>query len=454
MIALIKIFRKLSFFLLLSLFLLTGCRDKTEIVKEQLTGYSNTFKVINTHEHQLDPARFGYPEFNYFSLLKNSYLEFDVISSGGVTMSDSLLKNTTVEKLVDIYADHLRYSSNTSHAQQFFRGISESYNTEFSGFNKDQIIKVSEEIKKNYLNYPRWFDQNFHKAGFELMMIDQFWPYTFDVDTSYFRLVFNTNQIAYGVTSVKENGENLLYFTDFLKTKGTDFRIKSLDDYLLYIDYMFAKAKEKNALCLKNSMAYSRSIDFEEISHEDADILFDKSPGLSQSEKKSLEDFMIHQIIRKSVEYDLPVQIHAGYLAGNGNLLENSDPMKLNKLFLKYPRARFVIFHGGYPWTGEVISLVKMFPNVYLDLVWLPQISVSRACIAFDEILDCVPYNKIMWGGDCRFIEESVGSLNFGKEVVIEVLSRRVAGKQMSLEMAKEILKKIFRENAAELFKI
>jgi hypothetical protein len=41
------------------------------------------------------------------------------------------------------------------------------------------------------------------------------------------------------------------------------------------------------------------------------------SESLNQEETKMLEDFMFHWIIRKSIEYDLPVQIHTGYLAGN-----------------------------------------------------------------------------------------------------------------------------------------
>ena len=42
---------------------------------------------------------------------------------------------------------------------------------------------------------------------------------------------------------------------------------------------------------------------------------------------------------------------------------------------------------------------------------------------ALDEILDTVPHNKLFWGGDCQFIEESTGSLEFGRDVVSQVLA-------------------------------
>jgi predicted TIM-barrel fold metal-dependent hydrolase len=163
---------------------------------------------------------------------------------------------------------------------------------------------------------------------------------------------------------------------------------------------------------------------------------------------------MFHWIIRRSVDYDLPIQIHTGYLAGNGNWLENGKPVKLNNLFLKYPEAKFVLFHGGYPWTGEYAAMGKMFPNVYLDLVWLPQISRQEAVQSLDEMFDAVPYNKFFWGGDCHFIEESTGSLEFGKSVVAEVLSARIERGLLTRELAKEMIRHIFRENAVEVFQL
>lgn len=69
-------------------------------------------------------------------------------------------------------------------------------------------------------------------------------------------------------------------------------------------------------------------------------------------------------------------------------------------------------------------------------------------------MLDCVPYNKILWGGDCEFIEESVGSLEFGKDVVARVLAMRVERGLMTEKVAEDVATKIFRENAMRIFKL
>jgi len=67
-------------------------------------------------------------------------------------------------------------------------------------------------------------------------------------------------------------------------------------------------------------------------------------------------------------------------------------------------------------------------------------------------MLDCVPYNKIFWGGDCHLIEESAGSLEYAKDVVAEVLAARVHRGILTEDLAMEITDRIFRENAIEFF--
>jgi hypothetical protein len=67
-------------------------------------------------------------------------------------------------------------------------------------------------------------------------------------------------------------------------------------------------------------------------------------------------------------------------------------------------------------------------------------------------MLDCVPYNKIFWGGDCGLIEESTGSLEFAKDVVAEVLAKRVKRGLLTEDVAMDIIDRIFRGNAIEAF--
>jgi hypothetical protein len=57
---------------------------------------------------------------------------------------------------------------------------------------------------------------------------------------------------------------------------------------------------------------------------------------------------MLNWVIKKSSEYKIPIQIHSGYLADNGITLSNSQPLQLNKNFLKYQKVKFRLFYRGY----------------------------------------------------------------------------------------------------------
>ena len=85
-----------------------------------------------------------------------------------------------------------------------------------------------------------------------------------------------------------------------------------------------------------------------------------------------------------------------------------SNPMYLVPLIEKHPGTKFVLFHGGYPWTREIGGLLHNYPNVYADLVWLPLISPTAAVQALHEWIEtAVTSEKITWGGDCWTPEET-----------------------------------------------
>ncbi len=441
--------------MILSLLLMVRCTDDENMVYKRIRDYTAGIKVINTHEHQHRSEEYGDYNFRFYHLLAASYLAADVCSAGADAFDWDIIDSLSLDDLWDSYGKALDHTRNTSYYGHFVKGFRALYDFDDMYFTKENIRELSAKIEENYSDYGKWFEEAFNKAGFEIMFIDQYWkPFNTEIDKKYYALAFNINALvaASGHKPDKGTGQQGSFYEE---AAAEGFEINTLDDYLKFCDHLFQKNLEAGAVCLKNSQAYSRTLFYDDVSYEEAKILFDKlSSGLTGTEAKRIEDFMFHWIIRKAVGHDLPVQIHTGYLAGNGNVLDNGYPVKLNNLFMKYPEAKFSLFHGGFPWTGEYAALGKMFPNVYLDLVWLPQISREEAVKALDVILDCVPYNKLFWGGDCGLIEESTGSLIFAMDVVSEVLAKRVKRGLLTEELACEIANGIFRKNAIEVFKL
>jgi len=440
--------------LVLICLLLQQCNPSKDSTYQSLMDFADQVKVINTHEHQHWLEDYGTHTFRLPHLINVSYLNADIVSAGGARFDMAELDSINLDQYWEANGKGVDYARTTSYYSHLIKGFQKLYDFEDLYLAETNINDLSAQVEDNYSNYRAWFDEAFQKAGFELMFLDQYWnPFNTEVDEKYYALVFHINQLVMHSSGRPAEGDESWGIYKLAEEEG--FAYATLDEYLSYCDHLFSKNIEKKAVCVKNSMAYSRTQYFEDVSYEVAQELYTRPLGsLSNEEAKKMQDFMFHWVIQKSVENDLPIQIHTGYLAGNGNTLDNGKPLKLNNLFLKYPEAKFVLFHGGYPWTGEFAAFGKMFANVYLDLVWLPQISREEAVHAVEEMLDCVPYNKFFWGGDCGLIEESTGSLEFGKEVVAEVLANRIERGLLTEEVAHEMIQRIFRENAIEVFRL
>ena len=155
---------------------------------------------------------------------------------------------------------------------------------------------------------------------------------------------------------------------------------------------------------------------------------------------------MMHRVLDLAKEFDLPVQIHTGLQAGNGNDISNSNPTHLINLFMEYPEVNFCIFHSSYPYGGELSVLAKNFPNVFIDMCWTPVISPAYSIRYLDEWLETVPANKIMvFRGDYSVVELVYAHSVFARRVVARVLSDKVRSGYFSEEEAKYIANKLLR---------
>src|SRR5690606_9797433 len=102
--------------------------------------------------------------------------------------------------------------------------------------------------------------------------------------------------------------------------------------------------------------------------------------GLGFNETRPLQDYLTHRIIEMGTKLDLPIIFHTG-IHGGRNDLGNGRPLPLWNVFNRYVKTKFVLLHGGLPYTEETGIMVKYFDNVYLDMAWMhiisPEISIQ-----------------------------------------------------------------------------
>jgi len=73
-------------------------------------------------------------------------------------------------------------------------------------------------------------------------------------------------------------------------------------------------------------------------------------------------------IFARASALNLPILLHQGATFPRKAELEQSRPILLEKIALKYPDLVMVIAHLGHPWEEETIVLIRKQPNLYADI--------------------------------------------------------------------------------------
>jgi predicted TIM-barrel fold metal-dependent hydrolase len=150
---------------------------------------------------------------------------------------------------------------------------------------------------------------------------------------------------------------------------------------------------------------------------------------------------------------NVPVQFHTGMRWGELGVGELNH-IHLEEALDTFPRVRFELMHGGYPYLAETSVLGANTPNVYLNLSWLTTLSYDLSVEWLGQLLDMVPNNKITIGWDVFNIETLCGACVYTRQMLAEVLAKKVGAGLLREEQCTRVAKKLMYENAARLYGI
>jgi len=237
-------------------------------------------------------------------------------------------------------------------------------------------------------------------------------------------------------------------------------RVHRLADWEEAMRLTLSEAFAGGAVAIKCGLAYQRSLHFPKADYAAAERDFNElfaernSPGWRTGIKvgDSLQNYMMHAMLRLADQQGCAVQIHTGLQEGNGNVIADANPAHLANLFLEYGDVRFDIFHMGYPYVMELGVLAKNFRNVNIDMCWGHIISPEAARRALVEWLDAVPANKInAFGGDFCFVDGVYGHQYLARRNVAAALAQKVEDGSFDLDRAKQIARWLFVDNPARI---
>jgi len=419
--------------------------------EKRIREYVVNMKVVDTHEHLRPPKDLMKDISIDFPWLLNNYAAPDIWSAGMEQKDFAQLFNKSLSVLQkwQLLKPYWEGASNTA----FNRSVLLTANGLFGVKNIDSttVEELSEKIRKAYQNPNTWFYKVLkEKCKIEFAVEDNVWGDRNDFyDPNIFRFIKRFDNFIF--ISSEKDIENLAKWN----TSG----IHSLNDLVSALNKSFHSAKDEGIVGIKSGLAYNRILSYENVTKERAEEVFDRIKNttgeihLSFDEVKPLQDYMMHRMLDLANANHLPFQIHTGLNWGSN--IEFSNPTHLVNLFQEYPDVKFILFHGAYPYGGELATLAKNFRNVYIDMCWLYIISPSYSERYLHEWLETVPANKIMgFGGDFTNVEGTYGHLLIARQVVSNVLTAKVRDGYFTESEAIKIAQMILHDNAIRILNL
>ncbi len=404
-------------------------------VKEEIYKSISQMEIIDSHEHLPSEANRIGSYVDALSLFTH-YCRGDLESAGLPEEYSSLMqplddKNWRPSVELDERWDKLKPFYKLIEHTNYYKAAAISMGNIYGEFelNEESIFKVTELMQKE--NKPGLYQKVLKDKCNIITCLNQ---NIVDNDS----LLSNIYRVPNWPTCKK-------YIDDW----GSN--INTFDDFIQKINEKVQYGKENAALGIK-FLSFPFSSDLK--NYKDAKRIFDdlKANKIATLENaNALTNFTAGILLESIAENDLVACVHTGYWDDYRKL----HPSNLINLIEQHRDVNFDVFHLGYPYVRETIILGKTQPNVWLNMCWTYLISSKFAKESLEEMLEMIPINKILgFGGDYSFVENIFGHLSLARDVISDVLAKKVYEKNITIDKANEIATKLFRENPQKLYKI
>ena len=413
--------------------------------------------MVDTHSHVPLPVRDAEPS-------KEAGFHYDVSwLLGGTTYVGEFLYGKDwpeTKKMLEINAHHAYY-------RPIRQALVDLYGLGPSEELTDDNAKPVSERMDAKRHDPTWYGEVYHRANVQEVITIEEHPF---IDLSsgnqlpdtHFHPMWNVDfEIVYIATPLSEKERKKTGVQHRIDETEKHFGVKlhSLADMETLIDREITSFFQHGGVGLKSTSAYFRPLNFDtKVPRQIAEVTFAEVVARKvplEDERRHLEDYLMTRVLQKLNQLKKPIQFHTGNQQ-NWNLVANSNPLQLNKLLYdgQFSDVKFVIMHGGYPYTQEAITMVRYFPNAYLDLAWMALFSPAAAKHALADAIDMLDGRQLMFGTDSANLEEMYGTAKFTRRILAEVLAEKVESGFLTEKVAVQIARRILYTNAMELYNL
>jgi len=225
--------------------------------------------------------------------------------------------------------------------------------------------------------------------------------------------------------------------------------IKSVDDLLEAARLHVREIKDKGGAGYKFFVFPMSKPSMEDAKDAFNRIMADRE--LTLPFENPLTDMYFDAVLGELEKQDLTACVHTGYWGDFRKL----DPTHGIYMFDNYPNVNFDMYHVGYPYVREAILLGKTRGNVWMNMCWTYLLNTRFAFDALAEMLEAVPWSKIIgFGGDYSVVEKVYGHLVLARRVIAAALANRVTEGSMTFDAAVSIAHNMLYYTPKRLYKL
>jgi hypothetical protein len=249
----------------------------------------------------------------------------------------------------------------------------------------------------------------------------------------------------------------------YMKQESVNGLPADLSGYEAFVRQTLADNQKRGGVAMKFEAAYFRTLYFRDPPREKAEAVFAKyhSGGVpSDEEYRTFQDYVFRVMIDQAGKLKLPVHFHSAVGIGDYFSLRNGNPLNLENVLRdpRYSNVKFVLIHGGYPYTLDMIWLTAA-KNVYTDSSLVGYyVYPSELKNILKQWISLYP-EKIMFGSDAFPFNEAVGAeetfwlaARSARTAAAAALAELVAEGAVTEEKALELARLYLHDNAARLY--
>jgi hypothetical protein len=249
----------------------------------------------------------------------------------------------------------------------------------------------------------------------------------------------------------------------YTKQEGANGLPADLAAYEAFVRQTVADNQKRGGVAMKFEAAYFRTLFFRDPPRENAESIYAqfRAGGVpSEDDYRTFQDYIFRVLIDQAGKLKLPVHFHSAVGIGDYFSLRNGNPLNLENVLRdpRYSHINFVLIHGGYPYTPDMIWLTAA-KNVYTDSSLMGYyVYPSELKNILKQWISLYP-EKIMFGSDAFPFNDAVGAeetfwlaARSARTAVAAALAELVSEGAFTEEKAVKLARLYLHDNAAKLY--